>query len=217
MTRPFGDHIEFFRQFRQRFQTTGAVAPSSRFLAHAMLAPLRECPRPARILEVGPGTGAVTRHLVRLLQPGDRLDLVEVNEVFANLLVQRFAGDRDYQRVAEQSQVHTCPLQQFQSEAPYDCIISGLPLNNFSVELVTELFDRFLELLKPDGVLSYFEYMYVRSIRGMTARGPERVRLRGLNQVLGDHLARYRYRRSWVFVNVPPAWVQHLRVIDVPR
>src|SRR5437868_10331670 len=99
----FSEHVAFFRQYRQRFQSTGAVAPSSRFLARALARPLETHAGPCRVLEVGPGTGAVTRRLVRLLKPGDRLDLVELNETFVDLLRRRFADDPEFHRVADWS------------------------------------------------------------------------------------------------------------------
>jgi len=205
------DHLEFFRQFRHRFETTGAVAPSSRFLARAMLGPLQDKTGPRRVLEVGPGTGAVTRLLVQQLGPDDRLDLVELNARFAALLRERFDKDPGYQPLAGQSRVYECPLQDFQAEAPYDCIISGLPLNNFSVPLVQQIFETYDRLLAPGGTLSYFEYMYVRPMRSLVSGRPEKMRLRALDRILNARLARDRIARSWVFVNFPPAWVQHLR------
>lgn len=204
------DHLEFFRQFRQRFKTTGSIMPSSRFLARAMTGPLKLRDRPARVLEVGPGTGAVTRRIVRLLQPEDRFDLVEINEVFADLLRRRFDSDRHFRRVNDQSQVHVCPLQEFETDEPYDFIISGLPLNNFSTELVQQIFDAYFRLLAPGGVLSYFEYMYVRSMRKHVGGKDGRRHMRALDELLAGYLQRHRFRRSWVFLNVPPAWVQHL-------
>jgi phosphatidylethanolamine/phosphatidyl-N-methylethanolamine N-methyltransferase len=208
---PWQDHFTFFSQFRQRFETTGAIAPSSRFLASAMTGPLRRRERPARILEVGPGTGAVTRTIVRQLGSDDTFDLVEINETFADLLKQRFERDVNYNRVAGISRVHVCPLQEFQTEGNYDYIISGLPLNNFSPELVGQFFEVFFRLLAPGGVLSYFEYMYVRAVRKRVSKESERTRLRALDDVIGPYLAEHRFRRNWVFANVPPAWVQHLR------
>lgn len=205
------DHLEFFRQFRQRFKTTGAIMPSSRFLARAMTGPMLRRDRPVRVLEVGPGTGAVTRRIVRLLQPDDRFDLVEINETFAELLNRRFESDRHYRRASGQSQVHVCPLQEFAADEPYDFIISGLPLNNFPTELVEEIFDAYFRLLAPEGVLSYFEYMYVRSMRKRVGAKPGRDHMRELDEILGGYLRQHRFRRSWVFLNVPPAWVQHLR------
>ena len=205
------DHVEFFRQFRRRFETTGAITPSSRFLAGAMTGPLKRRSRPARILEVGPGTGAVTQRIVRLLRPDDRLDLVELNETFAGMLRERFARDPHYVRVADCAQVHVLPLQEFETDAPYDYVISGLPLNNFPADLVRQIFECYFRLLAPGGVLSYFEYMYVRPVRKLVSRGPEKERLAALDDIIRPVLAQHRIRQSWVFVNVPPAWVQHLR------
>ncbi len=204
------DHFEFFRQYVARFETTGAVAPSSRFLARALSRPLRECHRAARVLEVGPGTGAVTREIVRHVKPGDQLDLVEINESFAALLRQRFQCDPGYRRVADRSAVHVCPLQQFSPEGRYDVIVSGLPFNNFPASLVEELVDACLGLLAPGGTLSFFEYMYVRPIRRVVSRSPERTRLAEIERILQNRFSRHRFHTDWVFVNVPPAWVQHL-------
>jgi phospholipid N-methyltransferase len=210
MKRFLGEHVEFFRQYRQRFQTTGAVAPSSRFLARALAKPLERHNGACRVLEVGPGTGAVTRRIVRLLKPGDRFDLVELNETFVDVLKRRFAEEPDFQAVADRSAVHQCPIQDFRSEAPYQFIVCGLPFNNFPAEMVREIFAAFFELLAPGGVLSYFEYMYMRPLRKAVSNRTGRERLGALEDVLGEYLGRHRFRRDWVFVNFPPAWVQHL-------
>ncbi len=205
------DHIEFFKQFRQRFHTTGAVAPSSRYLARAITGPLRKRTGPVQILEVGPGTGAVTKTLVRALAEGDRFDLVELNEHFADMLKQRFATDPEFSRVAAQSEIHVCPLEEFPVKREYDYIISGLPLNNFPAELVRTIFAACFERLKPGGVLSYFEYMFVRPLRKIVAGSEERARLAALDAIMGDYRSRYQIGTDWVFANFPPAWVRHLQ------
>ncbi|MDA1015638.1 MAG: methyltransferase domain-containing protein [Planctomycetota bacterium] len=211
MRLPFADHFIFFRQFRERFKTTGAIAPSSGFLARAMTGPLKQHAGPTRILEIGPGTGAVTRHIVRAVKEHDRFDLVELNERFAGLLQDRFRTDPTYARVADRSEVHVCPLQEFKAEAPYDIVISGLPLNNFPADLVRTIFKSYFDLLAPGGVLSYFEYMYVRPMRKSICRGAERERLTSLDETMNSYIEKHRFKKSWVFVNLPPAWVQHLR------
>lgn len=211
LKRPFGNHIEFFRQFRQRFETTGAVAPSSRFLASEMTRPMRDRSGPIRVLEIGPGTGAVTEQIVRHLRPQDCFDLVELNESFVEILNDRFAREGRFCDVASLSKIHACKLQDFEAEAPYDFVVSGLPLNNFPAGLVREIFEIYFELLAPGGVLSYFEYMYVRPIRRLVSKPPEKQRLGELGTIMEEYIASHRFRRSWVFINVPPAWVQHLR------
>lgn len=208
------EQLIFFREFRQRFKTTGAVAPSSRFLARAMTEPLARRDGPVRVLEIGPGTGAVTRTIVRHVRPGDRFDLVELNEAFVEMLRSNFENDVDYRRAADVSQIHACPLQEFQSDEPYDYIISGLPLNNFSAELVREIFAAYFRLLKPGGTLSYFEYMYVRPARKLVTRGDEKARLVALDEIMGSYRSKHHVRTDWVFANFPPAWVQHLKNND---
>jgi len=205
------DQWFFFRQFRERFETTGSILPSSRFLAKAMTRPLARCNGARRILEVGPGTGAVTNRIVRELRPEDRFDLVEINESFANLLKDRFQTNDHYQRCANQSQVHVCPLQDFAADEKYDVVISGLPFNNFPAELVETLIDRCLDLVKPGGTFSFFEYMFIRPTRITITRGPDRDRLATIEKILQDRFQTRRVRRDWIFINVPPAWVQHLR------
>ncbi|MCH8828672.1 MAG: methyltransferase domain-containing protein, partial [Planctomycetes bacterium] len=137
------DQIQFFRQFRTQSKTTGSILPSSRFLARAMTGPMESRRGPLRILEVGPGTGAVTRRIVRFLKPEDRFDLVEINPSFAQRLKNRFLNDPVFERVASQSHVHACALKEFESDQSYDFILSGLPMNNFSADLVRETFDCF--------------------------------------------------------------------------
>jgi phosphatidylethanolamine/phosphatidyl-N-methylethanolamine N-methyltransferase len=206
-----GDHVEFFRQFRTQFHTTGAIVPSGRALARAMTRHLDSPRRAARILEVGPGTGAVTRRIVRLLHGDDQLDLVELNSTFAGLLEERFRVDPLFQRVADRARVHVCGIESFRPEADYDFIVSGLPFNNFSPVFVEQVLETFFGLLAPAGVLSYFEYIGVRPLRRVVAGSAERGRLQDLDRVLSSFLTRHRFRRDCVLLNVPPAWVQHLR------
>lgn len=215
------DHFAFFREFRRQFETTGSIAPSSRFLARALCRPLeRREPvtagtpdtagsRPLRVLEVGPGTGAVTRRIVSLLRPGDVLDLVELNPEFVAVLKRKFAGD--FATVAEQATVYERSLETHESDAPYDFVISGLPLNNFPPDLVERIFQAYFRLLSPTGTLSYFEYMFIRPMRRAMGRRKERARMTEVNAVIRPYLDQYRFQRDWVFVNFPPAWVQHLR------
>src|SRR5438874_1849512 len=81
---------DFIRESRRHFRDTGALLPSSRFLARALVSELRKWRVPSRILEVGPGTGSVTSQILRHLAPGDRLDLVEGHRPFINMLQWRF-------------------------------------------------------------------------------------------------------------------------------
>ncbi len=148
---------------------------------------------------------------MRLLRTEDRLDLVELNESFADLLRQRFQSDPAFHFAAGQARVHVCGIESFKSDVNYDYIVSGLPFNNFSPAFVEQVLDALFELLAPGGILSYFEYMYVRPLRRFVSRSTERTRLKELDGVLGTFLAQHAISRDSVFLNMPPAWVQHLR------
>lgn len=182
-----------------------------------MVWPLRERTGAARVLEIGPGTGAVTRHIVGLLGPEDRLDLVELNEAFADNLERKFTDEPGYRDVRDRARLHRCRLQDFEYDAPYDFVISGLPLNNFDAQSVGDIFEIYFRLLASGGVLSYFEYMYVRPLRRLVSRGEERQRLTRLDQIMQPYLARHGFHKNWVFANMPPAWVQHLRQLEPDR
>lgn len=177
-----------------------------------MARPLRECKqRPVRVLEIGPGTGAVTGHIIQGLGPDDTFDLVELNETFADLLRKRFETDSTWKAIGSRANLHVCPIQEFKYSAPYDFIISGLPLNNFPAELVDDIFKVYFELLAPGGVLSYFEYMYVRTFRKQIGKKADRERISKIDATMGSYVDAHRFKRDSIPLNLPPAWVQHLR------
>src|SRR4051794_41539816 len=101
---------DFYREFRRAYRTTGSILPSGRFLALALVSEMRKRRPPRRILEVGPGSGAVTAEILRYLRPGDQLDIVEINENFVALLRRRFAQEALFQRHAHQVKLMHCPL-----------------------------------------------------------------------------------------------------------
>jgi phospholipid N-methyltransferase len=213
------NYLTFFTQFRKRFETTGAIAPSSPFLAAAMTRYLaaRNSSQPARILEIGPGTGPVTNRIIQLLNPHDQLHLVELNPDFVNTLNQRFNSENHWIKAKPQTTIHQTPLQNYHAEAPFDFIISGLPLNNFPAQLVNELVDAYFKLLKPGGTLSYFEYMFVRPVRKRITRGPEQQRITQIDQRLAEQCRKTRIHRDNVWINLPPAWVQHHQTPPAPQ
>jgi phospholipid N-methyltransferase len=202
---------EFFRQFRQQYDTTGSVLPSSRALARALTRPMRQHAGPRRILEVGPGTGAVTREIVRQLRPDDRLDIVEINGSFVELIRRRFEEEPSFRCRKDLARLIHSPLQEVEGQAVYDYMISGIPLNNFAPPLVEEIFSSYRRLLRPEGMLSYFEYATLRDLKRSLAAGPERVRLAALSELLEEKIRRYQVAEELVMFNVPPAVARHFR------
>ena len=90
--------------------------------------------------------------------------------------------------------------------------MSGLPLNNFPVALVRQIFQAYNRLLKPGGVLSYFEYVLIRQLKTPFVNRRERRRLYRVGKLVGRYIRSYQVRRKQVLMNVPPAIVRHLRL-----
>ncbi|HAC15516.1 MAG TPA: hypothetical protein DCE78_06170, partial [Bacteroidetes bacterium] len=79
-----------FVHFIKNIKHVGAVAPSSASLVREMVKPLTKrvlsSDKPIRILELGPGTGPVTKEIVNLMRPQDHLDIVELDVKFFELI-----------------------------------------------------------------------------------------------------------------------------------
>ncbi len=205
----------FFQEFRQTYRTTGAIAPSGRQLARALASFVRtpDCPAaPRRILEVGPGTGAVTRAMISALGPNDLLDLVELNDRFVERLRERLAHDDHFRPVADRTRLFHQSVEDLPRETKYDAIVSGLPLNNFSVELVERLLAALTSRLAPGGTLSFFEYVWIRNFKAAVSGPGERKRLSTIGRSINQLLAQHEFHRNLVWTNVPPAWVHHVRL-----
>ena len=206
------DYWLFFRQFRLRFHTTGAILPSNRALGKALAHFVGGGATPQRILEVGPGTGAVTRAIVDAMGPEDHLDLVEINDQFVHHLQRMVTDDPAFRPVAKRVAVVHRSITEYTSTTAYDLVISGLPLNNFEVAEVEAILAAFTRLTRVGGRLSFFEYMGIRTGRIYISGQRQKARLRGIDQALERLLADHEIRRDSIWLNVPPAWVHHVRM-----
>ncbi|MBX7166554.1 MAG: methyltransferase domain-containing protein [Pirellulales bacterium] len=223
MRRAWANHRVFFQEFRRNFHTTGAVLPSGKKLAQALTRHLhpgadQHATAPARrLLEVGPGTGAVTETIIGQMGQADTLHLVELNEAFVERLHHRFEHEPHFRRVAPRAQVFHCAVEHLPTEPTYDAIVSGLPFNNFEPELVEQLLASMCSLLRPGGTLSFFQYVGVRPARSFVSNARQRARLAGIGRALERALDQHEVQRELVWSNVPPAWVHHMRVESALR
>lgn len=198
----------FLREFRSNFRTTGAVLPSSRFLAGEITSRLAaRPPTPIRVLEVGPATGAFTRKILTYLGPEDHLDLCEINPTFVSHLEAWLAKQAD----CPTTHIFARSILEVETDLPYDYIISGLPLNNFAPREVRDILQHFLRLGRPGTEFSDFEYWNLRPIKTNLSTGSERTRLRAVDRVIRRFINEHGSSRSIVWRNVPPARALHFR------
>jgi phosphatidylethanolamine/phosphatidyl-N-methylethanolamine N-methyltransferase len=87
------DEVRFLKTWASRPLTTGAVTASGKALARAMAAPVDPA-WDGVVVELGPGTGAVTAALLERGVAPERLVAIEYNPDFAEHLAERFPGIR---------------------------------------------------------------------------------------------------------------------------
>lgn len=204
------DHRVFWQEFRRNFSTTGAVMPSGRKLAAALTRYI-DRGMPQRILEVGPGTGAVTREIVKHMGPQDELVLVEANASFVTQLQRRFVTDPHFRKVSHRCRILHQRIEDLPATELFDIVVSGLPLNNFEPPLVREILHGLRLHLAPGGTISFFQYLALRPARTIISGRVKRQRLRGIGQALREVLNDGEFARDVVWSNIPPATVHHLR------
>jgi phospholipid N-methyltransferase len=204
--------LTFAREAARSFRATGAIAPSSRRLADRLAAPVVSGRHPVKVLEVGAGTGAVTRAIAARLGPADRLDVVEVNPRFAAVLRTALVADPVLAAVADRVRVIPRSITAIRFDRRYDAIISGLPFMNFDPAEVRDILDRYVRALVPGGQLTLYGYLGTQVARRLVGRGAEGAHPRAVAAVLADFERRYGRDRAVVWRNLPPARVRTLRV-----
>ncbi|KQZ55852.1 hypothetical protein ASD53_13410 [Lysobacter sp. Root559] len=178
----------FFRQWLKNPLRTAAVAPSSPELAAAMIAELPDDAR--RVIELGGGTGAITRALLAAGIADHDLLVLELNEELHAHLHLRFPQVRvllgDAGSLPELARANG-----YLDEGPADAIVSGLGLLTMPQPLQLSLLAAAFECLRADGVFVQFTY------------GPAAPVADSVMRELDLHV----HRGEFVLRNVPPATV----------
>jgi phosphatidylethanolamine/phosphatidyl-N-methylethanolamine N-methyltransferase len=202
----------FIESAARDFRRTGAIAPSSRPLADSMTRELVSCYRnPVAVLEVGGGTGSVTKEIARHLAEGDALDVFEIDPQFANIIRQRLREEPGLRDRKARIRVHNKPVEEIAIRPKYDFIISCLPFTNFQPQAVRKIFEIYRSVLKADGVCSFYEYIFVRQAAQIMSSKLARERCAGVSSVVREYLSKYCFKQQVVFRNLPPAMVYHIR------
>ncbi len=148
-----GDGAHFLKSLVAAPRLTGAVAPSGRALARAMAAAVGDVPV-GLVIELGPGTGPVTRALLSRGLERRRLVLVEYDPRFCRMLEGRFAPAKTIEGDA-----YDLPrtLAELAGE-PIAAVISSLPLLNQPPHRREKLIGDAFHLMGPNGVFVQFTY-----------------------------------------------------------
>ena len=197
------DFSFFIKRFILSPSTVGSLLPSSHSLASNMTKRAPQTPS-LRYLEVGAGSGAVTKHLLKKLRPSDHLDIIEYDADFCALLHKKFHA---HPKVT----IHQASILDFEGEK-YDVLISSLPLNAFSPALVAQILSKLQSLAKKGGHLSYFEYMGLGKLKQAVLRGEKRSAFKATLDLKRQFARNFCRESDKIWFNFPPARVLHCQL-----
>jgi phosphatidylethanolamine/phosphatidyl-N-methylethanolamine N-methyltransferase len=168
------DEVRFLRSWIEKPLHVGAVMPSSRMLARAM-AEYVDPHDTAAVIELGPGTGAITNGLIHRGVDPARLVLVEYNPSFCALLKERYP-----QATVVQGDAYSLrDTLRHALRAPASAIVSGLPLVTKPMAVRLKLLREALALALPGAPFVQFTYSVAppipKSLPGVKAHASERI------------------------------------------
>ena len=147
------DEVRFLSSWLQDPLRMGAISPSGPELARAIAAEV-DLSIPGPILELGPGTGALTTALLARGIAPERLVLVEYNPQFCELLKKRWPAVTVVRGDAYR-------LRQTLADGvpgPFAAVVSGLPLLTRPLIARVRLLETAFRLLAPGAPFIQFSY-----------------------------------------------------------
>lgn len=206
------ENIIFFKEFLNEFHTTGSCFPTSRWAAEALTNPIREKRTPKKILELGPGTGSVTTQILSDLIPGDEVTICEINERFMNTLKSKLASNTEFQKHSQNIEFFLGPMQELPETKKYDLIVCALPFLNFNLEMVREIFEKLKRLSSENSVMTYYEYVGIRSLRKNVGPKPSKHRFQEIDAFFKTIYTAHQMKRTRIWLNVMPINIYTLKL-----
>lgn len=184
------ENLSFLRLWLKRPSSVGAVIPSSRKLAAAMAQEIDQT-QEGLVVELGGGTGKITRAILDSGVAPEKLIVVEREPSLARLIGEKYPG---VQIVCGDA----CELDKLLERAgtgPVKAIVSGLPLLSLPDRVCWEILSRVFAILPDSGVFVQFTY------------GPKS----SIPETMVKALAIEGERSCWILDNLPPAAVWRYR------
>ncbi|CAA0231927.1 Probable phospholipid N-methyltransferase [Tenacibaculum maritimum] len=146
--------FNFFREAIKNYKTSGTVVPSSRYLAEKMLKNVN-FEEANVIVELGPGNGAITNHILKKINKDATLICFEINDIFYEELLKIKHKQLIVLKASAENVDKELEKLGF-SEANH--IISSLPLTIIPKGISKEILKRSKEVLSTNGLFIQYQY-----------------------------------------------------------
>jgi phospholipid N-methyltransferase len=158
------EHVLLFSRFLRSPRTVGAVTPSSRATAEAMVADL-DFGETDHVVELGPGTGVFTAAILEQLKPGSKLLAVEIDPAFVERVQRRWPAVACVCGSAEDLDT----IVDTHEMLPVDHILSGLPFVSLPLPVTQKILESIAKVLRPGGTFTTFQYLHAYGLPSATA------------------------------------------------
>ena len=185
------EHMLLFSRFLRNPRRVGALAPSGPELAREMVTRL-PTDEAITVVELGPGTGALTGAIVDRLHPSARFLTVDIEPTFVAKIRERWPSVESVCASAEQLKALLAAREIDQ----VDHLISGLPFASLPIAVTRRILDNIEGTLRPAGTFTTFQYVHGY---GMP---PGRLFRKQMSERMGGPVD-----RRLVMRNFPPAYV----------
>lgn len=145
----------FFKQFLLNYRKTGAISASSERLGTQFIES-SELAKAKRVVELGSGSGVLTRKILDHLAPDAEFFAMEINPVFVRETRKRCPEATVYQDSAH----HLYRYVAQHNWEGVDCVISGLPWSLFKPRFQEILLEEILHNLNHEGEFLTFAYIH---------------------------------------------------------
>lgn len=178
-------NLLFLLQYITKPRTTGAIVPSSKYLAEKMINKI-DFDNAQYIVEYGPGTGVFTNEIIKRKKQNTIVLLIEYNSNFYNNLQKKYKDIDNLYIVHGSVENIDKYLKDF--NIPYiDYVVSGLPFASLPKNISSTILEKTNTLLKKDGNFITFQYtLFMKKY---------------INQYFSSINIKREYR------NIPPAYV----------
>ncbi|MEM7576540.1 MAG: hypothetical protein AAF328_03610 [Planctomycetota bacterium] len=194
------DAASFFRAFLNNPRQVGAVMPSGKALAAAMVRGIDAALSGGKtVVEFGPGTGAFTSAILRA-KPGDSAYVgIELDRHFVKTLTRRFPAERfPGTNIVHGSAEHASELVAQLGVGDVGLIVCGLPFASLPRPVRSKIVRNVDDLLGQSGGGAFRTFQYVHASKMRSARAFRH----HMDQRFGQGS-----RCKPVVGNVPPAFV----------
>ena len=160
------DSLLFLGKFLKHGTAIASLAPSSPWLSRTTVRNV-DWDRAKVLVELGAGTGPITKVLAEKARPDCRVVVLERDPDFARILRERFQGRANFDVVEGDVRDLTSILERL-GISQVDAVISGLPVPSFPEDLQRDLFRVVKKILVPGGTynqITEMPWVYLRFYR----------------------------------------------------